>query len=79
MAVVPMWKCDRDGAMFDNKKDAEAHDKILELAAGFSLLLERHIKSLGEDESERLGMLLAENREKVVIACKGKPEVLDDL
>ncbi len=22
MAVVTVWKCDRDGAMFDNKKDS---------------------------------------------------------
>ncbi|MCV6613398.1 MAG: YebG family protein [Cellvibrionaceae bacterium] len=29
MAVVAVWKCDRDGKMFENKKDAEEHDKML--------------------------------------------------
>jgi dsDNA-binding SOS-regulon protein len=38
-----MWKCDRDDAMFDNKKDADAHDRMLELAENLSALLEKQI------------------------------------
>ena len=29
--------------MFENKKDAEEHDKMLELAANITTLLENHI------------------------------------
>lgn len=75
MAVVAVWKCDRDGAMFDNKKDAEEHDKMLELAANITCLIEQHI-DLDDEQSEAIGLLLAKRRDKLAIACKGKPEVL---
>ena len=38
MVVVTMWKCDQDDSMFDNKKDADAYDKMLELAEGLLYL-----------------------------------------
>jgi len=75
MAVVAVWKCDRDGAMFDNKKEAEEHDKMLELAANITLLIEQHL-TIDEKDSEAIGLLLAERRDKLAIACKGKPGVL---
>ena len=43
MAVVAVWKCDRDGSMFADKKAAEEHDKMLELAANISAMVEQHI------------------------------------
>ncbi|MBB6520876.1 YebG family protein [Pseudoteredinibacter isoporae] len=76
MAVVAVWKCDRDGKMFENKKDAEEHDKMLELAANITSLLETHIDGLDESASEAIGLLLAERREALAKACKGKPSVL---
>ncbi|MCH9692769.1 MAG: YebG family protein [Gammaproteobacteria bacterium] len=76
MAVVAVWKCDRDGAMFDNKKDAEEHDKMLELAANISTLIERHIDGITDQVSEEIGLLLAKRREVLARACKGKPEEL---
>ena len=76
MAVVAVWKCDRDGAMFADKKDAEEHDKMLELAENISALLESNIKDLDEKTSEAIGLLLASRREDLAKACKGKPEVL---
>ena len=77
MAVVAVWKCDRDGAMFDNKKEAEEHDKMLELAANITYLIEQHI-DIDERKSEAIGLLLAERRETLALACKGKPGVLVD-
>ena len=56
MGVIAVWKCDRDGAMFSNKKDAEEHDKMLELAANISSLLEEHITGLSETHSEEIGL-----------------------
>jgi len=76
MAVVAVWKCDRDGAMFDNKKDAEEHDKMLELAANITSLIERHIEGISEQAGEEIGLLLAKRRDDLAKACKGKPEVL---
>lgn len=76
MAVVAVWKCDRDGAMFDNKKDAEEHDKMLELAANITALIERHVTGVSEEASEEIGLMLAKRREVLARACKGKPEDL---
>ncbi|WP_323844623.1 YebG family protein [Microbulbifer magnicolonia] len=76
MAVVAVWKCDRDGAMFDNKKDAEEHDKMLELAANITALIERHIDGISEQAGEEIGLLLAKRRDDLAKACKGRPEVL---
>ncbi len=76
MAVIAVWKCDRDGAMFENKKDAEEHDKMLELAANLTSLIEQHLPNIGEDDSEAIGLLLAKRRETLAKACKGKPELL---
>ncbi len=76
MAVVAMWKCDRDDSMFDNKKDADAYDKMLELAEGFTLFLEKHAESISEKDAEAIGLMLSKNKEQVMVACKGKPEVL---
>ncbi len=76
MAVVAMWKCDRDSAMFDSKKDADAHDKMLELAENFSLFLEKQIEGISEQDAENIGLLLSRSKDVLVAACKGKPELL---
>ncbi len=79
MAVVAKWMCDRDNTMFDSKKDADAYDKMLELAEGFTLLLQQHIPSVDEALAEDFGILLAKNKDAVALACKGKVEALEDL
>ena len=78
MAVVAMWKCDRDGSMFSDKKDADAHDRMLELAEAFSELLTQH-SSISEQDAEQLGLLLSRNKEHLMAACKGKPEALSEV
>ncbi len=76
MAVVAVWKCDRDGKMFDDKKAAEAHDKMLELAANITQLIENSVEGISEAHSEAIGLLLAERSDLLAKACKGKPEML---
>ena len=76
MAVVAMWKCDRDNAMFDSKKAADAHDKVLELAENFSLFLEKQVDGISEQDAENIGLLLSRNKDVLIAACKGKPELL---
>lgn len=79
MAVVAKWMCDRDNAMFDSKKDADAYDKMLELAENLTELLHKHVPSANEKEAEEFGILLARNKELLVQACKGKVEALEEV
>ena len=76
MAVIAVWKCDRDNSMFANKKDAEEHDKMLELAENITAFIEENVSGINEKHSETIGLLLAKHREDLAKACKGKPEVL---
>ena len=79
MAVVAMWKCDRDDAMFDSKKDADAHDKMLELAESFRQLFETHIEGISEQDAEDIGILFSRNKNILIAACKGQPALLSDI
>jgi dsDNA-binding SOS-regulon protein len=62
--------------MFENKKDADAHDKMLELAENFGVLLGKHIEGLSEQQAENIGLLLSKNKSALIAACKGNPESL---
>ena len=79
MAVVAMWKCDRDDSMFNNKKDADAYDKMLELAENFSLFLGKQIEGISEQDAENIGLLLSKNKNVLIAACKGNPDLLLDI
>ncbi len=76
MAVIAVWKCDRDDSMFANKKEAEEHDKMLELAENITALIESNIQGIDETHSEAIGILLSKHRDSLAKACKGKPELL---
>ena len=76
MAVVAMWKCDRDDSMYESKKEADAHDKMLELAESFSIVLSKHINGLSEKDAENVGLLLSKNKNTLIAACKGNPGLL---
>jgi hypothetical protein len=76
MAVKAMWLCDRDDSMFSDKKSAEEHDKMLELAENITALIEQNIDGVDESALEEIGLLLARRRDVLARACKGKPELL---
>ena len=76
MAVIAKWICDRDDSMFSTKKEAEAHDKLLELAEQFSALLLKQIPEVDEYKAEAFGIFLANNKDAVMDACKGKTDAL---
>ncbi len=76
MSVVAVWLCDRDGSMFEDKRVAEEHDKSLELAANITQLIEDSIPDIDEKHSEAIGLLLAQRRDLLAKACKGKPDEL---
>jgi len=48
MAVIPKWMCDRDNSMHDSKKDADAQDKMLELAEASSIPTESAVTIAAE-------------------------------
>ena len=79
MPVIAMWKCDRDGSMFENKRDADAHDKMLELGEQFTSLIESQLKDVDEAQAESFGLLLAKHKELIIQACRGKPEILEEI
>ncbi len=77
MAVVTLYMSDRDqNKTFTDKKEADNYDKMLELAENVSVWMEKEIDGLSEAQSEAIGMLLAENKETLLKALKGKPAVL---
>lgn len=76
MAVIAVWQCDRDGSMFQDKKEAEEYDKMLELAENISQLLDQHVPGGSTDHNEAIGLFLAKHRDLLARACKGKPELL---
>ena len=65
--------------MFNNKKDADAYDKMLELAEIFSLFLGKQIEGISEKDAENIGLLLSKNKNVLIAACKGKPDLLLDI
>lgn len=79
MAVIAKWMCDRDNSMFDTKKEADAYDKMLELAAEFTSLLESQISGIDESKAEEFGILLAKNKDLLMQACKGNSAALQDI
>lgn len=76
MAVIAVWQCDRDGTMFQDKKEAEEYDKMLELAENISELLNQHVSGGNREHNEAVGLFLAKHRDLLARACKGKPELL---
>ena len=77
MAVVTLFMSDRDPKKtFSDKKAADNYDKMLELAENVSLWMEKSIKGLSEEQIENIGMLIAENKDLLAKAIKGKPESL---
>lgn len=78
MAVVTLYTSDLDPEkrMFKSKKDADEHDKKLELAESVATFISQQIKSVDEELAETLGMLIAENKDRLISALKGKPQAL---
>ncbi len=79
MAVVILYMSDRDQSKtFTNKKEAEAYDKKLELAANISQWMKNEIADLSEEQAESIGLLIAENKAPLAKALKGNSAVLLD-
>lgn len=86
MAVQAVYFSDRDGLdmalkhpdtmLFTSKADADARDKILELAEEIQVFLSRKVEGLSDDQAEHCAMAIAEERDLFQKALK-KPELLN--
>ena len=67
---------DPEKRTFTDKKEADALDKKLEFAENLCLFLEARVEGIGEKMAEEIGLLIADHKDQMLIALKGKPEVL---
>lgn len=79
MAVVPMWKCDRDGMMFTSKREADDYDKMLETGEALSAALCKAVPAVSEEHAVEIGLFLSRHRDVVIKALKGSPDALEEL
>lgn len=86
MAVQAVYFSDRDGLdmalkhpdsmLFTSKAEADARDKILELAEEIQVFLNRKVEGLSDEQAEQCAMAIAEERDLFQKALK-KPELLN--
>ena len=75
MAVETRYVVVRNGEevrTFVDKKKADEYDRMLDMAAELSDLIDKSGVKLEEDALEKLGVYLAENREEVLFALQAK-------
>ena len=62
---------------FDNKKEADAYNKELEISEDMSVLLEKADVAIDEKQMEELCLFLAKNKEQAMAVLKGSKPKLD--
>src|SRR5690554_4791935 len=86
MAVQAVYFSDRDGLdmalknpetmFFTSKADADARDKVLELAEEIQVYLARNVEGLSDELAEKCAMVIAEDKDLFQKALK-KPDLLN--
>ncbi|QSP93942.1 YebG family protein [Marinobacter salinisoli] len=86
MAVQAVYFSDRDGLdmalkhpdtmLFTSKAEADARDRILELAEEIQVFLSKKVEGLSDEQAEACAMAIAEERDLFQKALK-KPELLN--
>ena len=74
MAVIVKYVVVRDGKedmIFSTKKEAEAYDKMLDVAKHLSVYLQRAELDISEDQLDELTFFLAQHREPLGRLLKG--------
>lgn len=79
MAVTTLYmsSLDKQKRTFTEKKLADELDKKLELAEEMRVFLESKIEGIDETMAEDIGMLIADNKDLMMQALKGKPALLN--
>lgn len=74
MAVVVQYIVVRNGVekmTFATKKEADAHDKMLDIADNLAAFLKASNIKLSEDQNEEISLLLAQERDTVAALLRG--------
>lgn len=74
MAVVVQYLVVRNGEQkmtFTSKKEADAYDKLLDIAEHMQAFMEESGVGLQEEEAERLAFYLAEHRDQAMTLLRG--------
>jgi dsDNA-binding SOS-regulon protein len=80
MAVEVLYRSTRDlETIFLDRKLADAHDQMLELAEVVGQVLEKNIAGLNETQAEEIGIFLAKHRALFASAFKSNIDALADL
>lgn len=75
MAVIVKYVVERDGVekmTFTSKKEADAYDKMLDMADQIALFLKYADAGLNENQAENLGFFIANNRTCINELLKGR-------
>lgn len=75
MAVVVKYVVERNGVekmTFTSKKEADAYDKMLDIADQFALFLRQSEVKIDESQADELGFFIANNRNCVNNLLKGR-------
>lgn len=74
MAVIIQYVVERDGQQvktFTTKKDADAYDKMLDIADGLFAYIKSSDVELDEDKLDGLATYLAKNSDEVIAILRG--------
>lgn len=75
MAVIVKYVVERDGIekmTFTSKKEADAYDKMLDMADQIGLFLQKSDVKLSENQADELGFYIAHNRNCINSLLKGR-------
>ena len=78
MAVVVKYVVERNGVermTFTTKKEADAYDKMLDIAESLELMLEKVDVPLSEQQVESLALEIAKSKDDFMAVLKGTKEV----
>ncbi len=77
MSVLTMYVSTLDEKKtFDNKKDADSYDKQLQLGKSLGDFIAAKFPTLPAEVAGDIGVVLAGHKDDLLLALKGKPEVL---
>lgn len=80
MAVEILYRSSRDPeTLFLDRKLADAHDQMLELAEALTEALLSNVEGLSEKQAEDTGIFMAKNRAVFAAAFKSNASALDEL
>jgi dsDNA-binding SOS-regulon protein len=80
MAVETLYRSTRDlETTFVDRKLADAHDQMLELAESLTEVLQKNVAGLTEKQAEDAGIFMAKNRAVFAAAFKSNASALAEL